>query len=145
MCHLKRLLLFAAAVSFFVAASAASTWIFMSRHDTFLPLGDRWVIAGRADRDEFNFDQGGWSPFAPHANGGGFFPDGFNATLTLQRDAPSDGWSPSHWPERTVGGVRVRNVVVLSAICSAALVFAAVFVGRSTSRPSFPITHPSKP
>src|SRR5439155_25556899 len=110
-----RLLMVFAAVSVIVGAAVVVDWAAMSRHDIALPIGGRWYVTGRVDRWEFNFDTGGWE-FFHQPSEGAFFPDGFNARLSLDRHyAPSSG-HPAKWAQRTLGSIRIRDVVLASCL-----------------------------
>ena len=139
MCLARRILLVSALLSLIVAITAAADWVAMSRRDTFVPVGNRWGVAGRPDRWEFNMDEGGWSLFRPPGGDGGFFPDGFNATFALERRfSPTAGYPPE-WAERTLASAKVRNVISASLVFPTLWLIAAISARRHRVTRGFPV------
>ena len=100
MCVNSRILSLLSVLSVFVAAATIATWAAASRQDIFIPVGGQWYLSAWPDRWELGLDPGGWTFFTPPGGyGGGFFPDGLNAKLALERRSTP---GPCIWPERTL-------------------------------------------
>jgi hypothetical protein len=139
MCLNWRLQLLIAAVSVLAAAASVVVWFEMSRQDVYLPLGNRWYIAGRPDRWEFNMDNGGWSMVAPVGGDGGFFPSGFNATFTLERHFAASAGMPPEWGDATVGSIKVHNFILGCFVNATAWGLASLLARRRRVARGFPI------